>query len=59
MSPLWHLQAVTPDIPAFVLTGYDNVDDVQTCLSAGFAMHLAKPVELPALKAAIEKVIGR
>jgi CheY-like chemotaxis protein len=56
---LRHLQTTSPDIPAIVLTGYDHEDDVKTCLAAGFRMHLTKPVELSALKAAVEKLIDR
>jgi hypothetical protein len=56
---LRQLRATNPAIPAIVMTGYDNDEDIKTCLAAGFAMHLAKPVELSALKAAVEKVIGR
>jgi CheY-like chemotaxis protein len=56
---LRHLQITAPGIAAIVLTGSDNEEDVKSCLAAGFTMHLAKPVELSALKAAVEQVIGR
>ena len=36
-------------IPAIALTAFARVEDRDRALSAGYAAHLSKPVELPAL----------
>ncbi|MGH7899149.1 MAG: hybrid sensor histidine kinase/response regulator, partial [Candidatus Binatia bacterium] len=43
-------------IKAIALTGYGSPRDVDAAASAGFAMHLTKPVTVEALVAAIESV---
>jgi CheY-like chemotaxis protein len=45
-------------IKGIALSGYGMDDDVQKSLSAGFAKHLIKPVNLDQLKDAIEQVTG-
>lgn len=46
-------------IPAIALTAYVRSEDQIKALSAGFEMHVAKPVEPQELIAAIAKVVGR
>jgi PAS domain S-box-containing protein len=47
-------------IPAIALTAHASVDDRDRALAAGFNRHLAKPVELDALTAAIADIcVGR
>ncbi len=41
-------------MPMIALTGYGQAGDRSTAVAAGFGEHLVKPVELPALVAAIE-----
>jgi signal transduction histidine kinase/ActR/RegA family two-component response regulator len=43
-------------IPAIALSGFGSSDDLEFSRSAGFAVHLMKPVDLQALEAAIERV---
>jgi CheY-like chemotaxis protein len=45
-------------IPAIALTGYATVKDRERALSAGYQIHLAKPVEPDDLVAAILSLIG-
>jgi PAS domain S-box-containing protein len=46
-------------IPAIALTAYVRTEDQLRALSAGFQMHVSKPVEPQALIAAIAKAVGR
>jgi PAS domain S-box-containing protein len=46
-------------IPAIALTAYVRTEDQLRALSAGFEMHVAKPVEPQELIAAVAKVVGR
>jgi CheY-like chemotaxis protein len=46
-------------VPAIALTASVRDDDRQRALSAGFQMHLAKPVEPAELAAAVAAVAGR
>jgi two-component system CheB/CheR fusion protein len=43
-------------MPAIALSGFGSSDDMAVSRSAGFAIHLMKPVDLPVLEAAIERV---
>jgi CheY-like chemotaxis protein len=49
------LRAERP-MPAIALSGFGSTDDMEVSRSAGFAIHLMKPVDLPVLEAAIERV---
>lgn len=46
-------------IPAIALTAYARVEDRILALSAGFQMHIAKPIETAELVAAIANLTGR
>lgn len=46
-------------LPVIAVTGYAAAEDRLHCLAAGFDEHLAKPVQAAALKATIERVLGR
>ena len=46
-----------PALPVIAVTGYASNEDRLRCLTAGFADHLSKPVQVSALKAAIERAI--
>jgi PAS domain S-box-containing protein len=46
-------------VPAIALTGYATVKDRDRALSAGYQMHLAKPIEPEDLVAAILSLIGK
>jgi PAS domain S-box-containing protein len=45
--------------PAIALTGYGQREDLERSRAAGFACHLVKPVEFPALLRAIERVYSQ
>jgi signal transduction histidine kinase/ActR/RegA family two-component response regulator len=49
------LRAERP-MPAIALSGFGSSDDIEVSQSAGFAVHLMKPVDLRVLEAAIERV---
>jgi signal transduction histidine kinase/ActR/RegA family two-component response regulator len=44
--------------PAIALTGYGTEADVKAAKAAGFAEHITKPVQVAALRAAIQRVCG-
>ena len=46
-------------LPAIALTGFTAAEDRERAMQAGFQEHLAKPVELSALAAAIRRVIDQ
>lgn len=46
-------------LPVIAVTGYTSAEDRLRCLTAGFDEHLGKPVQVAALKATIERVLGR
>jgi len=46
-------------LPAIALSGLSRDADIQRCLEAGFDEHLAKPVTIERLIAAIHRVLGR
>jgi CheY-like chemotaxis protein len=52
------LRATHP-VPAIALSGFGSSDDLELSRSAGFAIHLMKPIDLPALEAAIDRVVLR
>ena len=45
--------------PAIVVSGYGSAEDIESCLDAGFARHLTKPIDLMELKATIDAVVSR
>ena len=55
------IRALRSDRPmaAIALSGFGSSDDLELSRSAGFAVHLMKPIDLPALEAAIERVALR
>lgn len=62
-SLLRKLRAITPQgnlhLPSLALTAYASVEDRTRALTAGFQMHLAKPVEPVELIAIIASLAGR
>jgi CheY-like chemotaxis protein len=50
------LQSIRP-MPAIALSGFGSSDDLEFSRAAGFALHLMKPIDLPELEAAIERVV--
>lgn len=52
------LQSIRSDRPiaAIALSGLGSSDDLEMSRSAGFAMHLMKPIDLPTLEAAIDRL---
>ncbi|WNZ26914.1 response regulator [Leptolyngbya sp. NK1-12] len=46
-------------LPAVALSAYARVEDRTRALAAGFQLHLAKPVNLPELTAAVASLTGR
>jgi hypothetical protein len=47
------------DVPAVALTAYATQDDAARALTAGFQVHLAKPIDPPRLLRAITSLTGR
>jgi CheY-like chemotaxis protein len=45
-------------IPAVAVTGYATADDVQRALSAGFQVHISKPMDPAAFVAAVADLAG-
>ncbi len=41
---------------AIAMSGFGSSDDIELSRAAGFAIHLMKPIDLPALEAAIDRV---
>ena len=46
-------------VPAAALTAYATAEDRERALSAGFQLHLSKPIDPENLSAAITTLIGR
>jgi DNA-binding response OmpR family regulator len=49
------LRSAHPE-PAIALSGFGSTDDMELSRSAGFDIHLMKPIDMPALEEAIERV---
>ena len=49
----------TQPVPAIALSGFGSSDDMELSRSAGFDIHLMKPIDMPALEEAIERVAMR
>ena len=47
------------EVPSIVLSGYGEAETQASSLQAGVQEHLTKPVELPRLEAALQRVLGR
>ena len=47
------------EVPSIVLSGYGEAEAQANSLEAGVQEHLTKPVELPRLEAALQRVLGR
>jgi CheY-like chemotaxis protein len=45
--------------PAIAMTGHCDQEDIAATEAAGFAIHLSKPVDVPDLCEAIDKVVSR
>jgi CheY-like chemotaxis protein len=45
-----------PDLPGICMSGYGMEHDLQACMAVGFSEHLTKPVDMPRLHAAINRV---
>ncbi|WP_373452791.1 response regulator [Caballeronia sordidicola] len=43
-------------VPAIALTGFGRAQDAKRAIRAGFNAHLAKPVSLPELLSAIDRI---
>jgi len=46
-------------LPAIAVTGYASEQDVRAAIAAGFQLHLAKPVDLDELFAAVQRLVAR
>lgn len=57
-SVITHPSSLSAPIPAIALTGYATTKDRDRALSAGYQLHLAKPVEPEDLAAAIWSLVG-
>ncbi|MHB1560056.1 MAG: hybrid sensor histidine kinase/response regulator [Isosphaeraceae bacterium] len=49
----------TRPVPAIALSGMGSSDDMELSRAAGFDLHLMKPIDMPELEEAIERVGGR
>ncbi len=47
------------EVPSIVLSGYGEAEAQASSLEAGVQEHLTKPVEIPRLEAALQRVLGR
>jgi PAS domain S-box-containing protein len=60
---LRELRALAPEegalTPAIAITAYAGTEDRIRALSAGFDLHLSKPVQLPELRAAVARLAGQ
>ncbi len=52
-------RAVRPEVPAIAITGYTAESDRNRAREAGFQEHVAKPVDLDELVAAVVRVAAR
>ncbi len=53
LSAVRHLRTFNINTPIFALTGNTSQDDIDQCKQAGCNGHLAKPIDVPQLEAAI------
>jgi len=58
-SPIINPTSLRSPIPAIALTGYATIKDRDLALSAGYQMHLAKPIEPDDLVAAILSLVRK
>lgn len=56
---LKRLRAAGQQMPAIALTAYARAEDRSRALSAGFQMHVAKPIEPRKLVTAVARLLGR
>jgi CheY-like chemotaxis protein len=56
---LKRLRAAGQRMPAIALTAYARAEDRKQALSAGFQMHVAKPIEPQKLVSAVARLVGR
>jgi signal transduction histidine kinase/CheY-like chemotaxis protein len=54
---MWRLRASRP-LPAIALSGFGSPEDVEQSRSAGFALHLIKPIDIRRLDEAIQDVVA-
>ncbi len=54
---MWRLRASRP-LPGIALSGFGSPEDVEQSRSAGFALHLIKPVDFRRLDQAIQEVVA-
>ena len=45
-------------LPGIAMSGYGMEEDVRKSLAAGFSEHLVKPVKIPQLVAAIQRLVA-
>ena len=53
------LRSVRSEIPGIAISGFGAADDIRQSLAAGFSEHLIKPVEIAALRAAIQRIVSK
>ncbi len=53
---LWSLRSTSNAIPAIAISGFGAPDDIEQTRSAGFAVHLTKPLDFRRLEEAIRQV---
>ncbi len=53
---IWNLRAQR-EVPAIALSGFGSSDDIEMSRSAGFALHLTKPVDFRLLVEAIQQLV--
>ena len=53
------LRFIRPTIPGIAISGFGTEEDIHLSQEAGFEEHLVKPVSIPALRAAIQRITSR
>ena len=53
------LRSIRPTIPGIAISGFGTEEDIHLSLEAGFEEHLVKPVSIPALRAAIQRIASK
>ena len=51
------MQDIQP-LPGIAMSGYGMEEDVRKSIAAGFSEHLVKPVKIPQLVAAIQRLVA-